>query len=194
MEGLPKSIEKAIMEDEEDFEELEEELNEESELYETSTKSLMSEEEFFERIDEFEERSHGLTLLIDRALSLLGRYAKKNGVDMDLELWEEVAKPSLNVGFWYYEKVKGERLMVSYPQLSLLIGAAALVFVALGTIRKVKEKKKEKTEKPVKTEKEKIKEEVEKKKEEAKKEEKEEKDKAGLSKTALERLNKNLGS
>ncbi|NJE77373.1 hypothetical protein E3E37_10660, partial [Thermococcus sp. ES12] len=75
-------------------EELQGELEEvEEEVEEEKRKILMSEEEFSERIDEFEERNHGLTLMIDRFFKLLAKWGKKKGVEIDLELWDEVARP-----------------------------------------------------------------------------------------------------
>ncbi|WP_324735314.1 hypothetical protein VFC49_09215 [Thermococcus sp. SY098] len=137
-----KEIEKLI-----DDEELEEEALaeaeevEEEEFEERPARRLMSEDEFLERIEEFEEKNHGLTLMLDRFFKLLAKYGKKYDVELDLELWNEVAKPSLNVGFWYYQLVEGQNIMVSYPKFSLAIGVLATAFIGLGALAQIKSAK-----------------------------------------------------
>jgi len=138
-------IEKLIEDEELEAEALAEAEVEEEEL-EQPRRRLMSEDEFFERIDDFEEKNHGLTVLLDRFFKLLAKYGKKYDVELDLELWNEVAKPSLNVGFWYYQLVEGQNIMVSYPKISLGIGAVATLFIGLGALAQIKSAKKSKKE------------------------------------------------
>lgn len=183
-----------------DDEELEREVSREAEEvgeeeFERPGRRLMSEDEFFERIDDFEERNHGLTLLLDRFFKLLAKYGKKYDVELDLELWSEVAKPSLNVGFWYYQLVEGQNLMVSYPKISLGIGALATLFIGLGALAQIKSaKKKAKDEVREKAQKG-----IEGKAEDKKAEERQNKTKEKVEELKansklLERVNKNLSS
>lgn len=144
-----EEIEKLIGDEELEEEALAEAGEVEEEKVDKSARRLMSEDEFLERVEEFEEKNHGLTLMLDRFFKLLKEYGKKYGVEVDLELWNEVAKPSLNVGFWYYQLVEGQNIMVSYPKFSLAIGVLATVFVGLGAlvqIRNAKNKQKSKEE------------------------------------------------
>lgn len=145
-----------LIEDKELEEELEGELEageiEEVEEVQERKRILMSEDEFLEQIDYYEEKSHGLTLMLDRFFKLLAKYGKKHDVEVDLELWDEVAKPSLNVGFWYYQLVEGVNIMLSYPKISLGIGLIATLVIGIGALSQIKEKKKEKK----KTEKKKV--------------------------------------
>ena len=144
-----EEIEKLIGDEELEEEALAEAGEVEEEKVDKSARRSMSEDEFLERVEEFEEKNHGLTLMLDRFFKLLKEYGKKYGVEVDLELWNEVAKPSLNVGFWYYQLVEGQNIMVSYPKFSLAIGVLATVFVGLGAlvqIRNAKNKQKSKEE------------------------------------------------
>ena len=184
-----------LMRDEELEEELEAELEEVEEIEEevAERKKLMSEDEFTERIDEFESKNHGLTLMIDRFFKLLSRWGKKKGVEIDLELWDEVAKPSLNVGFWYYQLVEGQNLMVSYPKISLGIGLLATVIIGISALSQIKSKKekeevKEKAQKNLEGKK------VKEEKEEAKERIKERIEELKVNSDILERVNKNLSS
>lgn len=144
-----EEVERLIGDEELEEEALAEAGEVEEEKVDKSARRLMSEDEFLERVEEFEEKNHGLTLMLDRFFKLLKEYGKKYGVEVDLELWNEVAKPSLNVGFWYYQLVEGQNIMVSYPKFSLAIGVLATVFVGLGAlvqIRNAKNKQKSKEE------------------------------------------------
>lgn len=132
-----------LIEDEE-LEEALEEAEEIEELEEKQERKRMSEEEFFDSIDEYEGKNHGLTLLLDRFIKLLSSYAKKYNAEVDLELWNEVAKPSLNVGFWYYQEVEGMNVMLNYPKLSLIIGLVSTAFIGLGALAQIKKAKKQK--------------------------------------------------
>lgn len=146
-----KDVTDELIEDLINDEELEEELEGELEaveevegIEEKSKRTLMSEDEFTERIEEFEEKNHGLTLMLDRFFKLLAKYGKKHDVEVDLELWDEVAKPSLNVGFWYYQLVEGHNIMLSYPKLSLGIGLIATAVIGLSALSQIRGKKREK--------------------------------------------------
>lgn len=136
-----KEIERLIEDEDLEGEALAEAEEVEEEEFEEKPRRLMSEEEFLERVDEFEEKNHGLTLMLDRFFKLFLKYGKKYGVELDLELWNEVAKPSLNVGFWYYQLVEGQNIMVSYPKFSLAIGVLATAFVGLGALAQIKSAK-----------------------------------------------------
>ncbi|WP_456395055.1 hypothetical protein [Thermococcus sp.] len=115
--------------------ELEEEIEElgkveiEEAEEEPAERRLMSEEEFMRNIDEYRERMHGLTILIDSLMSMLVKKARQAGAEVDTELWEEVAKPSLNVFFWYEELVEGQAITMS-PRLLGLVGLGATVIYA----------------------------------------------------------------
>ncbi|ALM76475.1 hypothetical protein [Thermococcus barophilus] len=136
-----KEIERLIEDEELEEEALAEAEEVEEEEFEAPKRRLMSEDEFLERVEEFEEKNHGLTLMLDRFFKLLAKYGKKYGVELDLELWNEVAKPSLNVGFWYYQLVEGQNIMVSYPKFSLAIGVLATAFIGLGALAQIKNAK-----------------------------------------------------
>lgn len=187
-----------LIRDEELEEELEGELEEVEEVEEevTERKKLMSEEEFTEGIEEFEERNHGLTLMIDRFFKLLAKWGKKKNVEIDLELWDEVAKPSLNVGFWYYQLVEGQNLMVSYPKISLGIGLLATAIIGISALSQIKSKEKKKENKEVKEKAQKNLEgkKVKEEEEEAKEEFKERIEELKVNSDILERVNQNLSS
>lgn len=145
-----------LIDDAEFEEELEGELEEVEEVegVEEKPKKALSEDEFLEQVEYYEEKNHGLTLMLDRFFKLLAKYGKKHDVEVDLELWDEVAKPSLNVGFWYYQLVEGHNIMLSYPKLSLGIGLVAVAVIGLSALSQIRGKKgeKKKTETKVKGE------------------------------------------
>ena len=136
-----KEIERLIEDEELEEEALREAEEVEEEEFEERPRRLMNEEEFLDNVEYYEEKNHGLTLMLDRFFKLLAKYGKKYDVELDLELWNEVAKPSLNVGFWYYQLVEGQNIMVSYPKISLGIGVLATLFIALGALAQIKEAK-----------------------------------------------------
>lgn len=135
-----------LINDEELEEELQGELEEVEEVegVEEKPKKALSEDEFLEQVEYYEEKNHYLTLMLDRFFKLLAKYGKKHDVEVDLELWDEVAKPSLNVGFWYYQLVEGHNIMLSYPKLSLGIGLIATAVIGLSALSQIRGKKREK--------------------------------------------------
>jgi len=152
---------------EEEIEELEKVEVEEAEE-EPAERRFMREEEFTRNLDEYRERMHGLTILIDSLMSMLVKKARQAGAEVDTELWDEVAKPSLNVFFWYEELVEGQAITMS-PKLLGLVGLGATVVYARMVWKAYKEATRSKTRKAVEE-----KEEKKKAEEEAKKEQKEE--------------------
>ncbi|GAB6102378.1 hypothetical protein JCM16138_16010 [Thermococcus atlanticus] len=132
--------------------ELEEEIKElgkveiEEAEEEPAERRLMSEEEFMRNIDEYRERMHGLTILIDSLMSMLVKKARQAGAEVDTELWDEVAKPSLNVFFWYEELVEGQAITMS-PRLLGLVGLGATVIYARMVWKAYKEATKSKARK-----------------------------------------------
>lgn len=205
-----KEIERLIEDEELEEEALREAEEVEEEEFEERPRRLMNEEEFLDNVEYYEEKNHGLTLMLDRFFKLLSKYAKKYNVELDLELWNEVAKPSLNVGFWYYQLVEGQNIMVSYPKISLGIGVLATAFIGLGALAQIKEAKAKKVKKSEKKKSEKMvedKKEIVKKaemniqgkaeNEELKKKSEEFRDKVkelSVSSDLLARVNKNLSS
>lgn len=151
-----KEIERLIEDEELEEEALREAEEVEEEEFEERPRRLMNEEEFLDNVEYYEEKNHGLTLMLDRFFKLLAKYGKKYDVELDLELWNEVAKPSLNVGFWYYQLVEGQNIMVSYPKISLGIGVLATLFIALGALAQIKEAKAKKVKKSEKKKSEKM--------------------------------------
>ena len=124
-----KDITSLVEDVDKDLEEVEELLNEgEAEVEEVEERELMSEEEFNERIDEFAEKDHQLTVLANYYVRTLERKAKEAGVDVDFSIWWEIGRPSLNSGLWYMEKVEGQVLQVS-GKFGLLVGAGSLLFL-----------------------------------------------------------------
>ncbi len=173
---------------EEEIEELEKVEVEEAEE-EPAERRLMSEEEFMRNIDEYRERMHGLTILIDSLMSMLVKKARQAGAEVDTELWDEVAKPSLNVFFWYEELVEGQAITMS-PKLLGLVGLGATVIYARMVWKAYKEATRSKTRKAVEE-----KEERKKAEEEAKKEQKEEMVERVRVKTELmERVQANIAA
>ncbi len=177
----------ALVEDvDEELEEIEELANEdfgEFEGVEEEGRRLMSEEEFNERLDEFQEKDHSLTIFANYYVKMLEKQAKKNGIELDTELWWSIGRPSFNAGLWYMEKVEGQAIQIS-GKFGLLIGAGSLLMLTIMYQRAKKEKKQEagEEEKPVKTETEALRERA--------KPNEPEKPKSEL----LDKISKNLGS
>ena len=181
----------ALVEDaEEELSELEELASEEEsgEVEEVEERELMSEEEFNERIDEFQEKDHSLTIFANYYVKTLEKKARENNLDVDFSLWWDVGRPSFNAGLWYMEKVEGTTIQVS-GKFGLLVGAGSLLLLtwmyknAMKKGRKKSESaSKSEPEKPVKTETEALREKAKPKEPERPKSE------------LLDKISKNLGS
>lgn len=200
VEARPVELEEkditALVEDvEEDLEEIESLETEELEEVEESPRRLMTEEEFNERLDEFSERDHSLTIFANYYVKMLEKKAKEIGADIDFSIWWDVGRPSFNAGLWYMEKVEGQSLQVS-GKYGLLIGAGSLLMLTWMYKKAAKEAKEkrpvsqqEKAEPKAKAEDKPVKTETEKMKEKAKPKEPEPPKSEMLAKIA-----KNLGS
>ena len=182
----------ALVEDvDEELEELEELASEsEGEVEEVEERGgLMSEEEFNERIDEFQEKDHSLTIFANYYVKTLERKARENNLDVDFSLWWDVGRPSFNAGLWYMEKVEGTTIQVS-GKFGLLVGAGSLLMLTWMYKNAMKKKGTKKSESASKSEVEKpVKTEAEALRERAKPKESE-KPKSEL----LDKISKNLGS
>ncbi|WP_297091969.1 hypothetical protein [Thermococcus sp.] len=134
---LEEDLEAELEKDLEEFGDVK--LNEE-EVEEEQPRRLMTEDEFMRNIEEYRGKNHSLTVLIDQLLGMLAKKARKAGAEIDDELWIEVAKPSLNVFFWYEELVEGRSIAMS-PQMLGLIGLGATVIYGLNVWRAYRETK-----------------------------------------------------
>ena len=186
-----KDITSLVEDAEEELNELEELASEEEseEVEEVEERELMSEEEFNERIDEFQEKDHSLTIFANYYVKTLERKARENNLDVDFSLWWDVGRPSFNAGLWYMEKVEGTTIQVS-GKFGLLVGAGSLLLLTWmyknamkkkGTVKKSESASKSE-EKPVKTEAEALREKAKPKEPEKPKSE------------LLDKISKNLGS
>jgi len=180
----------ALVEDaEEELSELEELASEEEsgEVEEVEERELMSEEEFNERIDEFQEKDHSLTIFANYYVKTLEKKARENNLDVDFSLWWDVGRPSFNAGLWYMEKVEGTTIQVS-GKFGLLVGAGSLLLLTWMYKNAMKKKRTKKSESASKNEEKPVRTETEALRERAKPKEPE-KPKSEL----LEKISKNLG-
>lgn len=185
-ELFEKDITSLVEDVDEELEEIEELANEDFEEFEgveEEGRRLMSEEEFNERLDEFQEKDHSLTIFANYYVKILEKQAEKQGIELDTELWWSIGRPSFNAGLWYMEKVEGQAIQIS-GKFGLLIGAGSLLMLTIMYQRAKKEKKQGtgEEEKPVKTETEAL-------RERAKPKEPEK-----LKSELLDKISKNLGS